>query len=56
MSSESTPLRSNEEIIKSFKEEKSKNDLLTKELKYSEAIQGYTELIKKINKELKENK
>ena len=56
MSSESAPLKSNAEIIKEFQEEKSKNDLLTKESKYSEAIQGYTELIKKINKELKENK
>ena len=59
MSSETTetsPLKTKEEIIKSFEEEKSKIDLLTKESKYSEAIQGYSELIKNINKELKENK
>ena len=59
MSSEATetsPLKTKDEIIKSFEEEKSKIDLLTKESKYSEAIQGYSELIKNINKELKENK
>ena len=54
--SETSPFKSKEEIIQSFKEEKAKNDLLTKELKYQEAIQGYSELIKNVNKELKENK
>ena len=56
MSSETTPLKSKEEIIKNFQDEKSKNDLLTKESKFPEAIKGYTELIKNINKELNENK
>ena len=56
MSSELTLLKSKDEIIKTFQEEKSKNDLLTKESKFSDAIQGYTELIKNINRELKENK
>ena len=56
MSSESTPLKSKEEILKNFQEEKSKNDILLKELKYPDAIKGYSELIKNINKELKENK
>ena len=56
MSSETTPLKTKEEIISNFQDEKSKNDLLTKESKFSEAIQGYTELIKNLNKELKENK
>ena len=56
MSSETTPLKSKEEIIRNFQDEKSKNVLLTKESKFSEAIQGYTELIKNINRELKENK
>ncbi len=50
MSSESEPLKSKEEIINNFKEQKAKNDLLLKELKYSEAIQGYNELINNINK------
>ena len=56
MSSESTPLKSKVEILKNFQEEKSKNDILLKELKYPDAIKGYSELIKNINKELKENK
>ena len=56
MSSESTPLKSKEEISKNFQEEKSKNDILLKESKYQDAIKGYSELIKNINKELKENK
>ena len=56
MSSESTPLKSKEEILKNFQEEKSKNDILLKELKYPDAIKGYSVLIKNINKELKENK
>ena len=56
MSSESTPLKSKEEILKNFQEEKSKNDILLKELKYPDAINGYSELIKNINKEIKENK
>ena len=46
MSSESTPLKSKEEILKNFQEEKSKNDILLKELKYPDAIKGYSELIK----------
>ena len=54
--SETAPLKSKEEIIKSFEEEKKKIDLLTKESKFTEAIQGYSELVKNINKELKENK
>ena len=56
MSSESTPLMSKEELNKNFQEEKSKIDLLTKSSKYYEAIEGYNEFIKKINKELKQNK
>ena len=56
MSSESTPLKSKEEVSIHFQEEKSKNDLLLKESKYPEAIKGYSELIKNINKELKEHK
>ena len=39
--SETAPLKSKEEIIKSFEEEKKKIDLLTKESKFTEAIQGY---------------
>ena len=55
MSSESTSLKSKEEIINNFREQKSKNDLLLKESKFEEAINGYNELIKNINKLVKEN-
>ena len=56
MSSESAPLMSKEEIIKNFQDVKTKIALLTKESKFTEAIQGYNDFIKDINKTLNENK
>ena len=56
MSSESTQLLSREELGKKFKEEKIKIDILLKETKYEEALKGYNELIKNIEKEIKMNK
>ena len=55
-SSESTTLMSKEEIIKNFHDVKTKIVLLTKESKFAEAIQGYNDFIKDINKTLRENK
>ena len=56
MSSESEPLLTKEELEKKYKEEKGKVDQLLKEGKYEEALNGYNELIKTIEKQIKQNK
>ena len=56
MSSENVPLLTKEELEKKFKEEKGKIDILLKQAKYEEALNGYNELIKNIEKEVKQNK
>ena len=56
MTSESESLLTKEELEKKFKEEKTKIDTILKETKYEEALEGYNELIKNIEKELKQNK
>ena len=56
MSSENEPLLTKEELEKKYKEEKGKVDQLLKEGKYEEALNGYNELIKTIEKQIKQNK
>ena len=56
MSSEKEPLLRKEELEKKYKEEKGKVDQLLKEGKYEEALNGYNELIKTIEKQIKQNK
>ena len=56
MSVEAEPLLSKEELEKKFKEEKVKVDNILKEAKYEEALKGYNDLIKSIEKGIKQNK
>ena len=56
MSSESEPLLEKEELDKKYKEEKSKIDIILKQGKYEDALNGYNELIKNMEKEIKKNK
>ena len=56
MSVETEPLLTKEELEKKFKEEKVKVDNILKEAKLEEALKGYNDLIKNIEKGIKQNK